>query len=355
LSRRQKIRVLVVDDSSFVRLIVSRQLNAAPDIEVVGTASDGVEALVQVEALNPDVITLDVEMPRMNGLTTLRRIMSHRPTPVVMLSSLTTAGADITIQALEMGAVDFFLKQSTTNPVGADGTTEQLKDKVRGAFLVNSEALSPGRDVTASTGAGSKPDRSQTGQISHVVVIGSSTGGPRALAELLPAIPADIPAAFIVVQHMPPGFTTSLAKRLDAASEISVKEAEDGDRLQAGLALVAPGGFHVKVKRQGAVVMDEGPAVHGVRPSIDVTMQSVVERYCAEVVGMVLTGMGVDGAEGAGLIKAAGGTVLVEDESTCAVFGMPSAVQNAGFADTVAPIQDLASLLADVCAVPAGR
>lgn len=346
----------MVDDSSFARLVVSRQLNSAPDIDVVGTASDGEQGLAQVIALEPDVITLDVEMPKMDGLTTLRRIMEERPTPVIMLSSLTSQGADVTLQALELGAVDFFLKQSSANPAGPQEAAEQLRDKVRASAKVRRVSLRPGRVRAAAPRRTSTSVRSRAGRMDHIVVIGSSTGGPRALAELLPAIPKDIPAAFVVVQHMPAGFTASLASRLDGTSEIKVKEAAEGDRLGAGEALVAPGGSHLKVQRTGEVLLlHDVPPVHGVKPSIDVTMKSVVEMYGSTVVGVVLTGMGVDGAAGSGLIKRSGGSVLAEDESTCAVFGMSAAVIDGGFADRVVPIHEMAEAIVAVCSAPVGR
>ena len=341
---KQKTRVLVVDDSAFARFAISNKLQAAPDIKVVDFARDGAEALEKVMARKPDVVTLDVEMPRMDGLTALKRIMTVCPTPVVMISTLTGNGTQATIRALELGAVDFFLKPSLTRPAGADGTGDDLITKLKIAARVKVSQLGK---IASPKLVRSKPERSVESRLAssrEVVVIGSSTGGPRALYQVIPALPADIPAAILVVQHMPPGFTKSMADRLNELSEITVKEAEAGDMLRHGEAFVAPGGYHMMVKKDRFVGLNQAPPVCGVRPSVDVTMESVALVFGASTTGIVLTGMGCDGTNGTSLIKAAGGKVI-EDESSCSVYGMPKSVADAGNADRIVPLPGIASEL----------
>ena len=345
----KRISVLVVDDSAFARAAVTRALEADPRIQVVGTAHDGVDALEKVKALRPSVVTLDVVMSRMDGLTALCRIMEECPTPTVMVSALTGGQTKATIKALEYGAVDFFLKPSMLRPVEAYGTTENLVSKVKLAARVDARALaarprspSPRRPVKFPA---KRPPTSRQ----HMVVIGSSTGGPKALIEMLPALPGDIPAPLLLVQHMPPGFTASLAKLLDSMSSITVREAASGDTVRPGLALLAPGGYHMTVSRAGEVSLNNQPPVCGVRPAVDITMRSVANAYGRTAVGVVLTGTGFDGTEGAALIKNAGGKVLVEDESTCTVYGMPKSIVNAGNADKVVPLHDMADEVVAFC------
>ena len=366
------IRVLVVDDSAFTRKVVSDMLGSDPDITVVDIARDGRAAVEKARALQPDVITMDVEMPVMDGLTALRTIMSERPVPVVMLSALTQEGAAITIQALELGAVDFVAKPSHSMTVGLGEIRDQLVAKVKlaararvraprvarpGGGKVGGDALpgggGHGRSVpseTASSGrlVGRESRKASPGKESDIaVVIGSSTGGPSALNQVLPALPGDIRAGILVVQHMPPGFTRSLAARLDEASAIAVKEAEAGDRLADGVALVAPGGHHMSVIRDGEVVLTTDPPRNGVRPSVDTTMESAARVYGDRLVGVVLTGMGRDGAAGMAAIKAAGGRTIAEHESTCVIYGMPKAVIEQGLADVVVPIHEVAEAIVE--------
>ena len=337
----QTIRVLVVDDSAFARHVISRQLQADPSIVVIDQAHDGLEALDKVKTLHPDVLTLDVEMPRMNGLTALEHIMTECPTPVIMLSTLTGRGTDATLQALELGAVDFFLKASTINPTGT-GNADELILKVKTAAQVKVT-----RPVRPSVCPGVSPARkSLPGMVARdIVVIGSSTGGPRALYSMIPSIPADIPAALLLVQHMPPGFTKALAGRLDTLSQISVKEAEAGDILCNGQAFMAPGGYHMVLKKNATIDLNQAPSVCGVRPAVDVTMASAVAVYGRAVTGIVLTGMGSDGTRGSGLIKEAGGLVMVEDASTCTIFGMPRSIIEAGYAEYIVPLPEIAGKL----------
>jgi two-component system, chemotaxis family, protein-glutamate methylesterase/glutaminase len=350
------IRVLVVDDSAFMRRVISDALSAEPDMELVGTAINGLDALIKVEQLQPDVVTLDVEMPEMDGLTALRHLMARYPRPVVMLSSLTQAGAVTTIRALTIGAVDFIGKPSGAISLDFHRVREELVQKIR--LAARAKVRGPGvggRGSAAATAAPSlqplvlstspRPPTPNT-PFDRLVVIGSSTGGPRALGTLVPALPNDGRTAYLIVQHMPAGFTRSLAERLDSVSALTVREAEVGDHLAAGTALVAPGDFHLRVTSRGTVQLDQEPKVHGVRPSVDVTLYSVAPHFGSRTVAAILTGMGSDGAAGAAAIRAAGGLVLAEDESTCVVWGMPRAVVERGGADRVVPLDEMGQTIA---------
>ncbi|MCH8940111.1 MAG: chemotaxis response regulator protein-glutamate methylesterase [Chloroflexi bacterium] len=337
-----KVRVLIVDDSAFVRSTVTRKLDAHPDIQVVGVAVDGVEALEQIKSLGPDVVTLDIEMPNMDGLTALERIMKECPVPVVMLSSRTGEGTKETLRALELGAVDFYCKPSKAAPVG-DRESKDLSAKVLCAARIPRSQLGP------SAYAGKTPKRvPRQGKVvataaTNVLVIASSTGGPKALLELIPRLPGNLPAAVIVVQHMPAGFTLSMAERLSGLSGLKVVQADDGDTLQHGKCLIAPGGYHLTINKSGEVELNTDPLVNGVRPAADITMKSVAQRYGNKALGVVLTGMGQDGAAGAGAMRATGGRIIAEHESTCVVYGMPRSVIEAGFADHVVPLHRMAN------------
>ena len=349
----EPIRALVVDDSALMRQSVRRVLDADPEIEVIDVARDGLEALMKVEKLQPDVITLDVEMPNLDGLATLRLLMDRFPKPVVMLSSLTVAGAEATVRALALGAVDFMQKPAGQSG-GMAGMGSELVEKVKRAararvrkpLLAPSRPASPARAPAVSSGPsaqrpsvatplvlGPEPDR--------LLIIGSSTGGPRALAEVVAGLPADLPCAAIIVQHLPAGFTKSLADRLDQGSPLSIAEAKDGDTLHVGRVLVAPGDFHLRVEGT-RVKLDAGPRLHGVRPAVDVTLETATRSFGPAVLAAILTGMGQDGTEGARAVKAAGGLVLAEAESTCVVYGMPRAVAEAGLTDEVVPLDRMA-------------
>jgi two-component system, chemotaxis family, protein-glutamate methylesterase/glutaminase len=347
----QAIRVLVVDDSAFMRLSISRGLNEMPGISVVGTARDGLDALEQIQLLEPDVVTLDVEMPRLDGLGTLRRIMAERPCPVIMLSSLTTEGAQETVQALMLGAVDFVAKP--TNRANVTAVLDDAADKIRRAVHARvRRPLAPALARPLAAGQSPKPTRGLLRQ-DRIVVIGSSTGGPRALNALIPGLPAGLPAAVLAVQHMPPGFTGSLAERLDGQAALKVKEAVTGDRPEVGRVLLAPGGYHMTLDENGAVALNQNPPVHGVRPSIDVTLASVVRAFGPAVIGVILTGMGNDGTNGCALVHNAGGWVIAEAESTCVVYGMPRSVVEAGLADEVAPLPEIARAIVQAAGRPA--
>ena len=340
-------RVLVVDDSATVRAVLRRHLNADPAIEVVGTASDGVEALERIAELRPDVVTLDIEMPRLDGLGTLERIMKRFPTPVVMVSSQTREGADATLRALELGAVDFIEKASFRH-LGAGGElADAVRMKVRSAAtarLAASPTVAPPVRPLPTVKSGRR-------WLQKTVLIGSSTGGPLALRRLLERLPADMNVPVLIVQHMPPGFTKSLADRLNDVCPLRVEEAGEGARLRPGTALLAPGGRHMTVDSRGTISLNEDPVECGVRPAVNVTMESLVAAAGDQVVAAVLTGMGNDGTRGAGLIKEAGGHVIAEAESSCVVYGMPRSVVNAGFADELLPLDEIADAIVRQCVI----
>jgi two-component system chemotaxis response regulator CheB len=355
------VRVLVVDDSPFMRYTIAKHLSTDPNIVVVGSAQDGVDALTKIPALSPDVVTLDVEMPRMDGLVALEHIMRDCPTPVVMLSSLTQRGTRTTIQALMRGAVDFVAKPTTSTDMRS--VVADLSTKIKAAAATNTN----GSDKK-TLGASAKPlVAGETVKMSNrptakkakvglrpfqegdpVVVIGASTGGPKALQQVLADLPADLPAAVIVVQHMPPGFTRSLAQRLNDVSGLTVSEASEGDRLALGMVLLAPGDFHLKLDQGKKVSLDHGPRRNHVRPAVDVAMETAVQLYGSTVLGVVLTGMGSDGAAGAKCIKQAGGKVIAEDESTTVVYGMPRSVVEANLADEVVPLPQVAAAIVEM-------
>lgn len=344
------IRVLVVDDSAFERYAIAKHLETDQEITVVGSARDGLDALTKIRSLTPDVITLDVEMPRMDGLTALQRIMAEHPTPVIMLSSLTQPGARTTIQALMHGAVDFVSKPGAS--ISIRHVVGDLSAKIKmAAGTKRSVERIRARNILTETSAASPPNKTGLSPFQKgdpVIVIGASTGGPRALQQVLADLPANLGAAVAIVQHMPPGFTRSLAQRLNESSPLTVQEAQEGDRLARGLALLAPGDFHLRFKGDKQVVLDQGPRRQHVRPAVDVTMESASEFHRAAVIGVVLTGMGADGTAGAASIKAAGGRVIAEDETSSLIYGMPRSVIEAGLVDRVVPLPEVASTLVEL-------
>lgn len=343
------IKVLIVDDSAFARSVIAKKLDTDPGIAVAGFARDGAEALERIRTLKPDVVTMDVTMPEMDGLTALERIMTGSPLPVIMLSALTGPQTEATITALELGAVDFFLKTSIANPAGVDDSTLELIQKVKTAAAVSGKRLVPNPKKKRPRQQAPPVTKSAMPEMVNVLVIGTSTGGPKALAELMPDIPNNLPTGILIVQHMPPGFTNSFARRLDQLSRLQVKEAEDGDVVKPGRALLAPGDYHMVVNRDGIIELNQDPPVCGVRPSVDVTMESVVRAYGSSSLGVVLTGMGSDGSKGAAMIKAVNGQVKVEDESTCAVYGMPKSVADDGNADKIVPLNRMAREIVKMC------
>lgn len=349
------VKVLIVDDSSFARLSITRQLASDPGIEVVGSASNGIEALEKIRSLRPDVVTLDVEMPRMDGLQTLSHIMAEHPTPVVMLSSLTGEGTATTIHALELGAVDYYLKSTPASPVQSFGPGDSLGTKVKVAATVTGVRLrSLVRTVEPYQATRTIPQEKRRFTRSatppkKTIVIGSSTGGPSALYEVLPNLPADIPASVLVVQHMPPSFTKSLADRLDQLSAVRVREAVTGDSLVAGQVLVAPGGYHMVVSADGKILLNQEEPVLGLRPAVDITMESTARVCGAATVGVILTGMGSDGTKGAAAIRSAGGKVTTQDEASCVVYGMPRSVVESGNSDSVVALSRIAREILRMC------
>jgi two-component system, chemotaxis family, protein-glutamate methylesterase/glutaminase len=343
------IRVLVIDDSAFVRQALTRML-AAPDIKVVGTAGDGYDGLEKVVDLRPDVVTLDVKMPRMDGLEALQRIMKECPTPVLLLSSITREGADVTLRGLELGAMDFVDKSSVQGHMNLLSLTDELRAKVRALAGVSRARLAARPPYPSSPPPTARALRA--GRHAQVVAIGTSTGGPPALQAIIPRFPVDLAAAVLVVQHMPVGFTRSLAERLDLRSALPVREAEDGETVVPGSVLIAPAGRHLKVRKRGGLVkvlLDDEPhsALH--RPSVDVLMASVARAYGGQAVGVVLTGMGSDGVEGLRAIREAGGRTLAESEESCVIYGMPKAAAEAGVVDRVVALPRMADeILAEV-------
>ncbi|MDI3298484.1 MAG: chemotaxis response regulator protein-glutamate methylesterase [Bacillota bacterium] len=341
------IRLILVDDSRFFRARVRRALEATGRIQVVAEAGDGDEALERAQDTAADVLTLDIEMPRMDGLTALGRIMREHPLPVVMLSSRTRIGAEATVEALRLGAIDFVPKPDGLEPDGFRNMIEQLTRRVLLAATAGLPRSAAGR---AASGVPAPPARRLPagGLADRVVVIGSSTGGPQALYRLMPSWPEGLEAGVIVVQHMPPGFTHSLAEGLDRVAPIGVREAEDGEAVLARQALVAPAGYHLRVSAGRRVRLGEDPPQHGVRPSVDPTLESAAAVWGPRLVAVILTGMGSDGTRGAAAVRAAGGHVIAQSEASCVVYGMPRSVVMAGLADRVLDLEAIPQALAEV-------
>jgi two-component system chemotaxis response regulator CheB len=341
-TKARKIRVLIVDDSRFVRQAVARMLNAAPDIEVVGQAADGRQGIARARELRPDVVTLDVQMPNMGGLETLERLMAESPVPVLLLSSLTSEGADVTLRGLELGALDFVDKSTAQGQMNLLSLAEELRTKVRAL------AGSPRRPRTAGAPAEARPAVASPSPKALAVAIGASTGGPTALQAIIPRLPRDLGAAVLVVQHIPLGFTRYLAERLAIRSALPVEEAADGDAVVPGRVLIAPAGRHMKLTHRGEAVevrLDDEPSSSLHRPSADVLMASVAEVFGRRSMGVVLTGMGSDGAEGLGAIRKVGGQTLAESEETCVIYGMPKAAIEAGVVDRAVPLPGIADAI----------
>ena len=336
------LRVMVVDDSAFMRFSITQQLNEDPEILVVGAASNGNEALRLIPQLQPDVITLDVEMPHLDGISTLREIMRNFPRPVIMFSSLTREGTSETIQALMLGAVDFIPKPDNRLDIrtAMSEITVKIKQAAKAKVKPVASYLSKA-PVPQALPRSEKAVRTYQ-KLTPVILIGSSTGGPGALSEIIPALPASLPSPVLVVQHMPSGFTRSLSERLNSLSPLKVKEAEPGDQLMVGQVLVAPGGFHMVLDENERIALNQRPAVHGVRPAVDVTLNSLNKRFGKNMIGVILTGMGSDGAIGMSILHSAGGYVIAEHESTCVVWGMPRCVVEAGAASIVLPRPQIA-------------
>jgi two-component system chemotaxis response regulator CheB len=349
------IHVLVVDDSAFMRKALSMMLERDGEVRVVDTARDGQQALEKIQEYDPDVVTMDIEMPRMDGLTALRRIMDEAPRPVLMLSSLTQDGAAATVEAMEAGAVGFLPKQRSRVSLKITEIEDDLIKRIKSAAHSNVGAIrhKRGSRRRAASRRGT-PDRLSFPE-AQIITVGISTGGPFALQQVIPALPRDLPVPVVVVQHMPPHFTRSLANRLDASSALQVAEAEDGMSVEPGRVIIAAGGHHL-VFRSGArhtiVKTPSEPSDSLHRPSVDVMFASAVEHYNGRVLGLIMTGMGKDGLEGATALKERGGRLIAQDEATSVVYGMPRAVAEAELTDLVLPMDDVAEALAHAVGAP---
>ncbi|WP_060483579.1 chemotaxis response regulator protein-glutamate methylesterase [Pseudomonas sp. NBRC 111119] len=370
------VKVLVVDDSGFFRRRVSEILSADPTIQVVGTATNGKEAIDQALALKPDVITMDYEMPMMDGITAVRHIMQRCPTPVLMFSSLTHEGARVTLDALDAGAVDYLPKNFEDISRNPDKVKQMLCEKVHTISRSNRRIPGYARTAPAPAPASGSQGTATTAPVrsaapvparptaaapapSHspapkrkpykLVAIGTSTGGPVALQRVLTQLPANFPAPIVLIQHMPAAFTKAFAERLDKLCRISVKEAEDGDMLRPGLALLAPGGKQMMIDGRGTVKILPGDERLNYKPCVDITFGSAAKSYGDKVLSVVLTGMGADGREGARLLKQGGSTVWAQDEASCVIYGMPMAIVKANLADAVYSLDDIGRHLVEAC------
>lgn len=349
----RKIRVIVVDDSALVRSLLAEIINRQHDMECIGTAHDPLIAREMIREMNPDVITLDVEMPRMDGIDFLGRLMRLRPMPVVMVSTLTERGAEVTLKALELGAVDFVAKPRVGLATGLQELAGQIVEKIRVAAVAHVHRIQRPPVVAAKTegptAAAFAPTSSLLGRVSteKLIFIGASTGGTEAIKEILVQLPADCPA-IVITQHMPPGFTTSFAARLNGLCQITVKEAVHGERILPGHAYIAPGGKQFSISRSGAnyvAVVDDGPPVNRHKPSVEVLFKSAAAVVGRNAFGIMLTGMGADGASAMREMRDAGSYNYVQDEASCIVFGMPREAIARGAADEVLPLNQIASAL----------
>ncbi len=333
------IKVLIVDDSAVVRQVLSKALSGVPDIEVVGTATDPFVARDKIVQLEPDVITLDVEMPRMDGITFLKKLMQYRPMPVIILSSLTHKGGKLALEAIESGAVEVLSKPGGSFSVGE--MAEQLAEKIRAAARARPRPAKPSTTPKPAQRVAS----TNLDLTNKIVAIGASTGGTEAIKEVLVRLPATVPG-IVVVQHMPPRFTTAFAQRLNGLCAFEVKEGADGDSVHPGRCLIAPGNFHMLLRRSGAryyVNVKTGPMVHHQRPAVDVLFRSVAKAAGPNAVGVILTGMGADGAEGLNLMRQAGAYTIGQDEASCVVYGMPKAAYDVGAVMKQLPLDAIAA------------
>jgi len=346
--------VLVVDDSAFMRKLIAELVESTGAFKVIGTANDGVEALQKIRALKPDIVTLDIEMPRLNGLQALEQIMAEMPRPVVMLSAAgSDLGNEMTLRALERGALEFVRKPSGPVSIDLSSVRQQLLSALDAAKAMNmggvrQVAVSPSE--SAEEAARKSPDSA-----SRVVAIASSTGGPRALAEIIPNLPENLGAAVVIVQHMPREFTRLLSDRLGTMSELWVGEAIDGKTLRENRVYVAPGGYHMTVQGEpgnATIRLDTAAPMWGVRPAADPLFFSAAESFGPAAIGVVLTGMGRDGAEGLRRIREAGGTAIIQDRESSIIYGMPQAALAAAGADRIAALTDIAPLIGELCARP---
>lgn len=336
----KQIKVLIVDDSAIVRKVFSEELSRYSDIQVVGTAPDPFAARDKIVFLQPDVITLDIEMPRMDGLTFLKKLMKFHPLPVVIVSSLTPKGGRLTLEAMDLGAVDVIAKPGSAYSVG--DMSAQLAEKIRGASRARINRVQVREDIETERVESIKALAQTTNQ---VIAIGASTGGTEALKVVLTRMPPNSPG-IVVVQHMPANFTTAFAERLNSICQITVKEARDNDSVTTGTALIAPGNYHMILRRSGAryyVEIKTGPMVHHQRPAVDILFKSTAKYAGPNAIGVILTGMGADGAAGLLEMKKTGARTIAQDEASCVVFGMPKEAIKTGAADKVIPLNQIAS------------
>lgn len=347
------VKVLVVDDSAFMRNILTNMLSSDPGITIVGTAKDGLEAIEKVALLKPDIVTMDVEMPKMDGITALKHIMEKTPVPVIMVSSLTDEGAKVTLDALDLGAVDFIPKNLSDLSVNIVMIKEALIEKIKLLAKKGVPRRTPKtpEKIAAEIRARDEshvviPQRMTGERRTAIIAIGTSTGGPKALQDVITQLPQEFPLPIVIAQHMPPNFTGPFAERLNQCSKIGVKEAEEGDVLKPGLALLAPGRGHMRVTRRRdmnvVITISEQREEYIYRPSVDALMLSVAECFPGRALGIILTGMGNDGLKGLAALKKTGGRIFAQNEQTCVVYGMPKAVVDAGIADKVLPLEDMA-------------
>jgi len=346
------IKVLIVDDSALVRQLLTEILNSASDIEVVGSAADPYVARDKIKKLHPDVLTLDVEMPRMDGITFLSNLMRLHPMPVVMISTLTEAGADVTLRALELGAVDFVSKPKIDVIQGLDGYAEDIITKVRTAACarvraVKSTPMQVEKKLSADAVLSKQTMPKHFRTTERIIGIGSSTGGTEAIKDVLSGLPPNMPG-IVISQHIPVAFSKPFAARVDAMCQLVVSEAVDGQQIIPGHAYIAPGDKHLVVERNGAryvCKLNDGPPVNRHKPSVDVMLRSLAQNVGPNAIGVMLTGMGADGAEGMGEMKAAGAPIVAQDEKSSVVWGMPGEVVKRGYADTVLPLNKIAGKL----------
>lgn len=354
------VKVLVVDDSGFFRRRLTEILSADSNIQVVGTAINGKEAIEQTLALKPDVITMDYEMPTMDGITAVKHIMQRCPTPVLMFSSLTHEGARVTLDALDAGAIDYLPKNFEDISRNPERVRQMLCEKVHSIARSNRRSIGGVAPRALSQAPIAQPAQPapvaprQTVPVARrkaykLVAIGTSTGGPVALQRVLTQLPANFPAPIVLIQHMPAAFTKAFAERLDKLCKVSVKEAEDGDQLRPGLALLAPGGKQMMIDGRGTVRILPGDERLNYKPSVDITFGSAAKSYGDKVLAVVLTGMGADGREGARMLKQAGSQVWAQDEASCVIYGMPMAIVKAQLADAVYSLDDVGRHLTEAC------
>ena len=348
----EPVRVLVVDDSALMRKLIPQIIERDSSIQVVGTAMDGEFALKKMDELKPDVVTLDLDMPRMDGMETLRLIVRNHKVPVIIVSAHTTQGASATFKALASGAFDFVAKPKDAASAHMEDISQELIGKIKVASQSNvSQAANPAI-VLSEPRRAAKPAAKPKRAPSKIVAIGISTGGPNALQYVLSQLPGDFPGSILVVQHMPEGFTELFARRLDECCAIDVKEAQSGDLIVAGRALICPGNRHMKVKRMplgDIIVLSDDDRVNGHRPSVDVLFRSVAQEFGNNSLAVIMTGMGEDGAEGMNAIKRAGGMTVAQSEDSCVVFGMPKAAIERGYAIRVVPLDAMANTLQAQC------